>query len=134
MALSEDERVALEQLEKQFRAEDPNFAKAMQPARSRSGLHIVVGVAGVVAGLLLVLLGAVLPGAFLNILVGVLGFAVMIAGGHFALRHTSASRNNVPSPIASPAESVGDEKPVKDRRSFKDGFGDMALWSLFWWV
>lgn len=134
MALSEDERVALEQLEQQFREDYPNFAKAMQPARTRSGLHIVFGVAGVVAGLLLVLLGAVLPSTLLNILAGVLGFAVMIAGGHVALRRISASRNNVPSPSTSPAESSEGEKPVKDRRSFKDGFGDMALWSMFWWV
>ena len=90
MALSEHEKVVLEQLEQQFRMEDPQLAEAMEPARITSPRHIVIGVAGIVAGLLLVLLGAVLQGLVPNILVGVLGFAVMITGGHLAIADSSA--------------------------------------------
>lgn len=93
MALSEHEKVVLGQLEQQFRMEDPKLAESMEPARITSPRHIVIGVAGIVAGLLLVLLGAVLQGLVPNILVGVLGFAVMITGGHFAVQHTSGGRN-----------------------------------------
>lgn len=119
MALTEHERNSLEQLEKQFRDEAPQLATAMEPerARSRSAIHAVIGAATAVAGFLLVLLGAALPGLLPNIVVGVLGFATMIAGGHFAVKGT-----------------VGSKEEGKERRSFRDGVGDMALWSLFWWV
>lgn len=94
MALSAHEQNLIEQLEKQFKDEDPKFAKAMEqvPARNRSALRIVTGVATVVAGFLLLLLGAALQGPVPNILVGVLGFAVMIVGAHLAMRHTSVTK------------------------------------------
>lgn len=87
MALSEHEKVVLEQLEQQFRMKNL-IAEAMEPACVRSPRHFVIGVAGMVVGLLLVLLGAVLQGLVPNILVGVPGFAVMITGGHFVVQHT----------------------------------------------
>lgn len=51
MALSAHEQNLIDQLEKQFKDEDPKFAKAMEqvPARNRSALHIVTWVATVVA-------------------------------------------------------------------------------------
>ncbi|MHA7288702.1 DUF3040 domain-containing protein [Arthrobacter sp. MDT3-24] len=136
MALTEHERNSLEQLEKQFRDEDPQFATAMEPerARSRSALHVVIGAATAVAGFLLVLLGAALPGLVPNIVVGVLGFATMIAGGHSAVKGTPGTRGEGPAPAAQHAGPVGSKEEKKERRSFRDGVGDMALWSLFWWV
>ncbi|MBT2521391.1 DUF3040 domain-containing protein [Arthrobacter sp. ISL-28] len=99
MALSEHEKVVLEQLEQQFRMEDPKLAEAMEPARTRVPGHIVIAVAGIVAGLLLVVLGAVLQGLVPYILVGVLGFAVMITGGHFAVQQTSVSSQGLLAPV-----------------------------------
>lgn len=136
MALSAHEQNLIDQLEKQFKDEDPKFAKAMEqvPARNRSALHIVTGVATVVAGLLLLLLGAALQGPAPNILVGVLGFAVMIVGAHLAMRHTSVTKNEAPAPTSENAESVEGTKTGTDRRPFRDAFGDWALWGLFLWV
>ena len=134
--LSEHEKSLLEQLEKQFKEDDPTFAKAMEqvPAPQRSALHIVTGAATVVAGFLLLLLGATLQGTVPNILVGVLGFAVMIVGTLLAMRHTSATKNKAPAPTSKKAEAAGTQRAPKERRPFRDAVGDWALWSLFWWV
>ena len=136
MALTEHEKNSLEQLEKQFRDEDPDFATAMEsgPARGRSALHIVIGAAAVVAGLLLVVLGAALPGLVSIVAVGVLGFATMIAGAYFAVKGTTGTKRDRPAPAAQILGPAGSKEAKKDRRSFRDGFGDMALWGLFWWV
>jgi hypothetical protein len=112
MALSEHEKVVLEQLEQQFRIEDPKLTDSMESARFRSTYHIVIGVAGIAAGLLLVLLGAVLQGLVPNILVGVLGFAITIIGGRVTLQHTSGGSNNV----ADPAVARADEGPDAQSR------------------
>lgn len=136
MALTEHEKNSLEQLEKQFRDEDPELATALEPepARGRSVLHLVIGAAAAVAGLLLMLLGAALPAFVPNIVVGVLGFATMIAGGYFAVKGTSGSEREGPAPAAQHADPVGGKDAKKDRRPFRDAFGDWALWGLFWWV
>jgi hypothetical protein len=134
--LSEHEKSLLDQLEKQFKEDDPMFAKTLEqePAPKRSALRIVAGAATVVAGFLLLLLGAALQGPVPNILVGVLGFAVMILGALLAVRHTSVPKNGAPAPISSNAEPAGAQRARKERRPFRDTFGDWALWSLFWWV
>jgi len=134
--LSEHEKSLLEQLEKQFKEDDPTFAKAMEqvPAPNRSVLHMVAGTATAVAGLLLLLLGATLQGPVANILVGVLGFAVMILGALLAVRHTAAIKTEAPAASSEKGEAAGNQRAGKVRRPFKDAFGDWALWSLFWWV
>ncbi|MDQ0823747.1 hypothetical protein QFZ69_004693 [Arthrobacter sp. V1I7] len=134
--LSQHEKSLLEQLEKQFKEDDPIFANAMEPepARKRSALRLAIGPTSIAAGILLVVLGATLQGAVPAVLVGVLGFATMIAGGHFAVQHTSGGRNKVGAPVIVPADSVGGQKAGKDCRFFKDGVGHLALCSLFWCV
>jgi len=134
--LSEHEKSLLDQLERQFKEDDPIFAKAMEPeaAHKRSALRLVIGLAAIAAGILLAVLGAALQGDIPAVLVGVLGFATMIAGGYFATAPTSGTRNDASTPAADNAESAGPQKAGKERRFFKDGGGDMALWSLFWWV
>ncbi len=136
MALSAHERNLLEQLEKQFSDEDPEFAAAMEPepARSRSALRILAGAAAVLAGFLLILLGATLQGVVANVLLGVLGFATMIAGGYVAAIRTSGTTSKGPVPAAHGKEPAGTTKTAKNRRFSRDGFGDLAVWSLFWWV
>jgi hypothetical protein len=136
MALSAHEQNLIEQLEKQFKEEGPRFAKAMEqvPARNRSALRIVTGAATAVAGFLHPLLGAAVQGPVPNILVGVLGFAVMVVGAHLAIRHTSVTKNEAPAPTSENTESAERAKADTDRRPFRDAFGDWALWGLFWWV
>lgn len=78
MPLSEHEQRLLEQMEKALYAEDPKFATSLRStaggraARGRAAL----GVLGVLAGLGLLLAGV----ATTLIIVGVLGFTVMLAG------------------------------------------------------
>jgi hypothetical protein len=88
MPLSEHEQRLLEQLEKQLHEDDPKFANSMgsDPSRTWSTRHIVIGVLGTIAGVLLLLVGISLQ----NIILGVLGFVVMGAGVYFATLRSSA--------------------------------------------
>ncbi|WP_285314010.1 DUF3040 domain-containing protein [Pseudarthrobacter sp. fls2-241-R2A-168] len=92
MPLSEHEQKLLEQLEKQLHADDPKFASTMQsdPIRSWSARHVIVGVLGAIAGILLLLVGV----STQLIVVGVLGFVVMSGGVYVAtLRGTSFGKS-----------------------------------------
>ncbi|WP_159707695.1 DUF3040 domain-containing protein [Arthrobacter sp. 18067] len=82
MPLSEHEQKLLEQLEKQLHEDDPKFANTMgsDPIRSWSTRHVIIGVLGAIAGILLLLVGVSMQA----IPVGVLGFVVMGAGVYFA--------------------------------------------------
>jgi hypothetical protein len=75
MPLSEHEQKMLEQLEKQLHEEDPKFADSMgaDALKTFSTKHIVLGVLGVIAGILVLLVGVSIQ----NIFVGVLGFLLM---------------------------------------------------------
>ena len=104
MPLSEHEQKLLEQLEKQLHEDDPKFANSMgsDPIRSWSTRHIVIGVLGTIAGILLLLVGVSLQ----NIFLGVLGFIVMGAGVYFAtLRRAAGGKTR-------------SAKPGKARNSF----------------
>lgn len=82
MPLSEHEQRMLEQLEQALAAEDPKFASSMEGSR-RGGptrLRWVIGGAGVIVGL-----GLVLVGINTMMWVGAAGFAVMVAAVAFAL-------------------------------------------------
>ena len=70
------------------KAELPGRGRLFPCGPDRSALRVVTGVAAIAAGFLLLLQGAALQGPVPNILVGVLGFAVMIVGAHLAIRHT----------------------------------------------
>ncbi|WP_347110706.1 DUF3040 domain-containing protein [Paenarthrobacter sp. S56] len=82
MPLSEHEQKLLEQLEKQLHEDDPKFANTMgsDPIRSWSTRHVIIGVLGAIAGVLLLLVGVSMQ----QIFVGVVGFVVMGAGVYFA--------------------------------------------------
>lgn len=82
MPLSEHEQRMLEQLEQALAEEDPKFASSMEGTR-RGGptrMRWILGVAGVVLGL-----GLVLVGIQTTMWVGAAGFAVMVAAVAFAL-------------------------------------------------
>jgi hypothetical protein len=136
MALSEQERNMLEQLEKQFKEDDPEFADAMEaePALGRSGSRIVTGVLTAVAGLAVLLLGASLREPIAGITVGILGFAALTAGGYVATTRSVRTGNQLPPRTSGDTVSAGGRAPDEDRRFFKGGLGDAAVWTLFWWV
>lgn len=137
MALTEHEQKMLEQLEKQFKEDDPKFAEAMEvdPVPRHSVARTVAGVMTVLAGFALVLLGASLTGVITNITVGALGFVIMVAGAYTALLRTRSGPGAPAADNAPHAKKPPEDKNQdKDRRFFKNGFGDLAFWSLFWWV
>lgn len=120
MALSEREQKLLEQMEQALYAEDPRFATKIQSHGSgRSKRRMVLGFAGVVVGLGLVLL------AVLNQMVwlGALGFAVMVAGAVYAF--TGESHRGISGTVGDdgavqPTGTVGSKGRSKPRGGFMD--------------
>lgn len=96
MPLSEHEQRLLDEIEQALYAEDPKFASSVRAARRRRRFRssILLGVAGVLAGL-----GLVLVGLLANLIVlSVIGFVLLVAGfgyGFQSLRH-----RNSPAPVA----------------------------------
>ncbi|MBD5788106.1 DUF3040 domain-containing protein [Cellulosimicrobium terreum] len=76
MPLSEYEQRVLEQMERALTSDDPRLANTLQSPRRRSVWRYVLAGAGVVAGLLLLVLGAATSQTWL----GVVGFVLMFAG------------------------------------------------------
>jgi DUF3040 family protein len=88
--LSEHEQRALEQIERALYAEDPKFAhswRAKADVHSVRRARIVRGIAGVLVGLGLLLGGVVVQGSntVLGVLLGVVGFLLMLGGAWLAL-------------------------------------------------
>lgn len=83
MPLSEHEQRLLDQMEQQLYADDPKFVSRLNenPQRATSRKRALIGAAVVLLGLGLVVLGVVSQ----LIWVGGIGFAVMVAGGGYAL-------------------------------------------------
>jgi hypothetical protein len=81
--LSDNEQRLLEQMERALYAEDPKFASAMRGANRRpgSGRRLLVGGFSVLVGLVVLVLGV----AQKSILLGVLGFVLMLAGLAYAV-------------------------------------------------
>ncbi|MCS4484251.1 DUF3040 domain-containing protein [Gleimia sp. 6138-11-ORH1] len=95
MSLSEQERQILEQMEKEFRQEDPalvatlglskDSAETSQPGRL-SPRNLAVGATLAVLGLILPIIGITLGGKWYPLGFGVTGFALMVYGVLLALR------------------------------------------------
>ena len=83
MPLSEHEQKMLDEMERQLFADDPRLARAFSPRRTRrrSGRRIAIGLAGVVVGLVVLVLAVALPAVWL----GVIAFLVMLAGAVYAV-------------------------------------------------
>lgn len=117
MPLSEHEQRMLEQLEQALAAEDPKFASSMEGSR-RGGptrLRWIVGAAGVLVGL-----GLVLTGINTTMWVGAAGFAVMVAAVAFAL--TPPRRGGGKLTVV---RNDGTKGPASSRRRQKSGSGFM---------
>lgn len=118
MPLSDNEQRLLEQMERALYAEDPKFASAMRGAARRRGVaqRLALGGAGVVLGLVLLIVG-VAGGSQNTILIGVLGFVLMLAGTAYAV---SAHRRPGPTGVVTSAGSV--RKPTGKTRRNKGSF------------
>lgn len=83
MSLSDEERRRLEQLEKELAAAHPDLARELQSGftHSRSTARLIYGVLAVLAGF-----AAVIAGIITELtIIGAIGFALMVAGGHWFL-------------------------------------------------
>ncbi|HEX2804991.1 MAG TPA: DUF3040 domain-containing protein [Kineosporiaceae bacterium] len=94
MPLSDNEQRLLEQMERALYAEDPKFASTMRGAARRSGSarRLMIGIAAIVVGLVLLVVGVAQQAAAL----GVLGFVSMLAGTAYAV---SGHRKGGPSGV-----------------------------------
>src|SRR5690606_27020887 len=95
MPLSEYEQRVLEQMERALSSDDPRLANTLQQARRRSPLRYVLAGIGVVAGLLLLVVGAATSQAW----IGVTGFVLMFAGVAYAF---AAPRKKGPTGVVRP--------------------------------
>ncbi|MGH1562672.1 DUF3040 domain-containing protein [Mumia sp. DW29H23] len=83
MPLSEEEQRLLEQLEQALAAEDPRLASTLRGSklRARARRIVVLASIGFVAGVALLMTGVIAASTPL----GVVGFALMVAGAYFFL-------------------------------------------------
>ncbi len=101
MALTEYEKKILEQMEASLREEDPALASQMsapaaeeedESARGpRAPRRIALGLTGAVLGMVVLVAAVSLGYSILSILLGVAGFALMVAGILYALSRPGAS-------------------------------------------
>lgn len=127
VSLSEQEMRALREIEQSLLAEDPQFghAVAKEPALGRAnpaGQLTMRSVALIVLGIVLLLAGVALASwSVWTVIISVLGFGVMMAGGIMALR-TPASTG--PRPQARRASAARSQRSVSMEESFRRRFED----------
>lgn len=117
MPLSEHEQRLLEQMERAMSADDPKFANAMRGSRHGRAARrrLLVGIAAVVVGLVLLIIGV----STSTIWLGAGGFVVMLAGTIWAFspspaRTTDARGAGQQAPAAGAPRPP---RPGKPRRS-----------------
>lgn len=102
MPLSDEEQRLLEQMERALAAEDPKFASALRGGslRSRSRRRAIAGAAGFLLGVVLLMVGVIIP----QTVVSVLGFVIMVFAAYVtvnAVRRASAPDLGVVDPSGS---------------------------------
>jgi hypothetical protein len=104
MPLSEHEQRLLDEIEQALYAEDPKFASSVRSARPRNRVRMMLAlsVAGVVAGLAVVLIGL----SANLILVGVLGFVLIVAACVAAASALRGPRQSTASAISAPPSNA----------------------------
>jgi VIT1/CCC1 family predicted Fe2+/Mn2+ transporter len=133
MALSEREQRTLEQLEQQFKEDDPQFAEATEtiPRPTIPTRRIIAGVLAAVTGLAPLLVALSLPNDTATLLVGVTGFAIMVAGAYLATKSLGAARKDLQTEKTMPAPR--NTAPSSTRMS-KDIFKHAGWWSMLRWL
>lgn len=120
MPLSDREQQLLKQMERALFEEDPRFASSMAggPRTARNRRRLIIGVGGVLLGLGVVLLGVTLP----QVIVGAIGFAIMVAAVVYALTESKTTLHAVP---GSPGAAKGGKgAKVKGRKDSSGSFMD----------
>jgi len=99
--LSENEQRLLEQMERALYAEDPKFASAMRGANRRpgAGRRLLLGGVSIVLGLVVLVFGV----SQKQVLLGVLGFVLMLGGTAYAV---SSQRRGGPVGVVNAAGGV----------------------------
>lgn len=131
MALSDYEKKILAEMEQHLRQQDPDLADAMSKAAppapsaapSESNLsprRIALGSILAAAGLAIVLVGVTIGFSVLTIVLGALGFLMMVAGVLYALssdRPKGQVRERPRTPAGKqPSNSTGSTKATRDQR------------------
>ena len=127
MSLSEQEQQALREIEQSLLAEDPRFGSDVTQEAGfndapRTGQLTMRSVALMVLGLVLLIGGVALASMSMwAIVISVLGFGVMLAGGVMALRAPVSS----PGPrVASTGERQRSQRSVAMEENFRRRFED----------
>ena len=105
MPLSEEELRLLEQMERALVAEDPKLASAMRGTKvhRRARRHMIIGAVGFVAGI-----GLLMTGAITKLeAVGIIGFVVMLISAYLALTAWRGQASAPVTPTTAPAEGEG---------------------------
>ncbi|WP_172120899.1 DUF3040 domain-containing protein [Actinomyces faecalis] len=118
MALTEREQQVLRDLEEQLHEDDPTLVSSMrqgdrQPGRL-SPRHVGAGVALVLLGLTVVIVGVAVGHGIVSILIGVAGFALAVWGVTLMLTRTESLRAG-----RGATRSAGTSRPAR-RASFMD--------------
>lgn len=115
MPLSEYEQRVLEQMEQALTSDDPRLANTLQsPPRAHSALRYVAAGVAVVGGLLLLVLGVALP----NIVLGILGFVLMLGGVVIALQ---SPKHRVKTQVKK-TDGAGPARPAPPKSARGQGF------------
>ena len=112
MPLSEHEQKLLQQMEQALYAEDPHFANRLENTGSRAGRRrLVIGLLAVIVGLVVIVL------AVMNavIVLGGVGFLIMVAGAFYALTPPRHPKQGPGSAV--PGGSKGGGRPAKKSRA-----------------
>ena len=122
MPLSDHEQQLLDQLEKQLRSEDPRFAQNITQPRSEAGSPIsakrfVGGALALIAGAAVVVASIYLFELPFNVIGGVIGFAIMVLGGYWAVagNETASAPAAGTTGSAEPSEAPAPEAPCRWR-------------------
>ena len=94
MPLSDREQQLLEQMERALIEEDPRFATSMRggPGQARNRRRLAIGIGGVLVGLGVILLGVTTK----LVVVGAIGFALMVAAVVYAVTERRTPLKAVP--------------------------------------
>lgn len=113
MPLSDHEQKMLEAMERALYAEDPKFATQMngRAGRGPSRQRLAIGIVAAIVGLGLVVFGVWTQ----TIIVGGIGFAVMVAGVAWAIHPGRPTLRSVPAGNTTPRGAVAPRRTPKQK-------------------
>lgn len=124
MPLSDREQQLLEQMERALVEEDPKFATSMRggPGQARNRRRLGIGIGGVIVGLAVILLGVTIA----QVVVGAIGFAIMVGAVVYAATDKKPALHVVPDSGA-PAKGKGRGRSGKAPRGGRGSGGSSSF-------